>query len=158
MLEAMTPSPFPSFNIARRSAAKYLGLTHSLIDEITQGPVSQELVFKTRSMGPLQVMIALLTSDLPLISTRGSAAENLGLTHSLIDERTHGPDSLESWPEDRTEGLQVMIALLTSDLPLTSTQGSAAEDLGLTHFLSVEGTHGPDNLKSGLEDKTLSNF
>ena len=75
-------------------------------------------------------MIALLTSHLPLISTRGSAAENLGLTHSLIDERTHGPDSLESWPEDRARPLQIFIASLTSDLPWSSTRGSAVEDHG----------------------------
>ena len=68
-------------------------------------------------------------------STLGSAAEDLGLTHSLIDERTHGPDSLQSWPEDRTGPLQVMIALITIYLPWGSTQGSAAEDLELTHPL-----------------------
>ena len=81
-------------------------------------------MFKTRSKGPLQVMIAFLTSDLPLI-TRGSAKEDLGLTHSLVDERTHGPDNLESGPKDQTEPLKFIIALFTSYLHWTSLQKSS---------------------------------
>ena len=59
-------------------------------------------MFKTRLMGPLQVVIAFLASNLPLISTLGSAKEDLGLNPSLVDERTHGPENLESGPEDKT--------------------------------------------------------
>ena len=92
-------------------------------------------------------------SDLPWNSARRSAAEDLGLTHSLIDDRTHGNDSLKFGLEDKTGPLQVMIALMmmTSVLrsSLSSRRPSAAEVLELTPSLIDERTNGPDNLKSG---------